>query len=97
MTKLAALLDPSVDPRRAPGHDRVYGPAIELELVGAPGAADAHRELTLQSIAAAVIVAAIHMGAAYPYMVLKLGFGPNVSIVSAFLGYLILSVHRPKS
>ena len=69
--------------------------AIELEL-------EAHRarptrgELTLQSILAAVIVAAI-MGAAYPYMVLKLGFGPNVSIVSAFLGYLILSVIARKS
>ncbi|HEV2363354.1 MAG TPA: OPT family oligopeptide transporter [Caulobacteraceae bacterium] len=48
-------------------------------------------ELTWQSIFAAVIVACI-MGAAYPYMVLKLGFGPNVSIVSAFFGFLILSV-----
>jgi uncharacterized oligopeptide transporter (OPT) family protein len=64
--------------------------AIELELE-AHRARPTHGELTLQSIAAAVIVAAI-MGAAYPYMVLKLGFGPNVSIVSAFLGYLILSV-----
>jgi uncharacterized oligopeptide transporter (OPT) family protein len=69
--------------------------AIELEL-------EAHRarptrgELTLQSVAAAVVVAAI-MGAAYPYMVLKLGFGPNVSIVSAFFGYLILSVIARKS
>ena len=69
--------------------------AIELEM-------EAHRarptrgELTWQSIAAAVIVAAI-MGAAYPYMVLKLGIGPNVSIVSAFLGFLILSVIARKS
>jgi uncharacterized oligopeptide transporter (OPT) family protein len=64
--------------------------AIELELEAHRGRPK-HGELTLQSVAAAVIVAAI-MGAAYPYMVLKLGFGPNVSIVSAFLGYLILSV-----
>ena len=64
--------------------------AIELELE-AHRARPAHGELTLQSVAAAVVVAAI-MGAAYPYMVLKLGFGPNVSIVSAFFGYLILSV-----
>jgi len=69
--------------------------AIEFEL-------EVHRarptrgELTVQSIAAAVVVAAI-MGAAYPYMVLKLGFGPNVSIVSAFFGYLILSVIARKS
>jgi uncharacterized oligopeptide transporter (OPT) family protein len=64
--------------------------AIELELE-AHRARPAHGELTLQSVTAAVVVAAI-MGAAYPYMVLKLGFGPNVSIVSAFFGYLILSV-----
>ena len=56
-------------------------------------AADAPRapQLNLRSIGAAIIVAAI-MGAAYPYMVLKLGIGPNVSIVAAFLGFLILSV-----
>ena len=64
--------------------------AIELELE-AHRARPAHGELTLASLAAAAVVAAI-MGAAYPYMVLKLGFGPNVSIVSAFFGYLILSV-----
>ena len=54
------------------------------------------RELTLQSIFAAVIVAAI-MGVSYPYMVLKLGFGPNVSIVSAFFGFVILSLIARKS
>jgi putative OPT family oligopeptide transporter len=48
-------------------------------------------ELTWQSIAAGVVVAAI-MGAAYPYMVLKLGFGPNVSVVSAFFGFLFLKL-----
>jgi uncharacterized oligopeptide transporter (OPT) family protein len=53
-------------------------------------------DLTVQSLAAAAIVAAI-MGAAYPYMVLKLGFGPNVSIVSAFFGYVILSLIARKS
>ena len=51
------------------------------------------RELTAQSIFAAVIVAAI-MGLSYPYMVLKLGFGPNVSVVSAFFGFVILSLDR---
>ena len=69
--------------------------AIELELE-THRARPAHGELTVQAIIAAVVVAAI-MGAAYPYMVLKLGFGPNVSIVSAFLGYLILSVIARKS
>lgn len=47
--------------------------------------------LTVKSIIAGIIVAAI-MGAAYPYMVLKLGFGPNVSVVAAFFGFLFLSL-----
>src|SRR5262249_1481652 len=32
------------------------------------------------------------MGASYPYIVLKLGFGPNVSVVAAFFGYLSLGI-----
>lgn len=48
-------------------------------------------ELTWRSVTAAAIVAAL-MGASYPYMVLKLGFGPNVSVVSAFFGFLILNL-----
>lgn len=68
---------------------------VELEAGGAR-ARPAGGELTVQSLIAGAIVAAI-MGAAYPYMVLKLGFGPNVSIVSAFFGYLILSVIARKS
>jgi putative OPT family oligopeptide transporter len=38
------------------------------------------------------MVVAVIMGAAYPYIVLKLGFGPNVSVVAAILGYLMLGV-----
>jgi uncharacterized oligopeptide transporter (OPT) family protein len=38
-----------------------------------------------------MVVAAI-MGASYPYVVLKLGFGPNVSVVAAFFGYLFLGI-----
>lgn len=45
--------------------------------------------ITWQVVLSGVVVAAI-MGTAYPYMVLKLGFGPNVSVVSAFFGFLIL-------
>ncbi|MCA9675315.1 MAG: OPT/YSL family transporter [Myxococcales bacterium] len=48
-------------------------------------------ELTVPAIIAAVLVAAI-MGASYPYMVLKLGFGPNVSVVAAFFGFIILNL-----
>jgi uncharacterized oligopeptide transporter (OPT) family protein len=40
-------------------------------------------------IVVGIVVAAI-MGASYPYMVLKLGFGPNVSVVAAFFGFLFL-------
>lgn len=62
------------------------------ELASAAVAAPARRrELTAASLIAAVIVAAV-MGASYPYMVLKLGFGPNVSVVSAFFGFAILSL-----
>jgi uncharacterized oligopeptide transporter (OPT) family protein len=46
-------------------------------------------QITAKSIIAGVLVAAI-MGSAYPYMVLKLGFGPNVSVVAAFFGFLFL-------
>ncbi len=49
------------------------------------------REFTLRAVIAGVVVAAI-MGASYPYVVLKLGFGPNVSVVAAFLGYLFLGI-----
>ena len=38
-----------------------------------------------------MVVAAI-IGASYPYVVLKLGFGPNISVVSAFFGYLALGI-----
>ncbi len=49
------------------------------------------RELTLRTVIVAGLVAAI-MGASYPYIVLKLGFGPNVSVVAAFFGYLFLGL-----
>jgi putative OPT family oligopeptide transporter len=35
---------------------------------------------------------AIVIGGSYPYIVLKLGFGPNVSVVAAFFGYLALGM-----
>ena len=50
-----------------------------------------HGELTPTAVIAAVLVAGI-MGASYPYMVLKLGFGPNVSVVAAFFGFLFLKL-----
>jgi len=55
-----------------------------------PKPADA-REFSIRAVIAGVVVAAI-MGASYPYIVLKLGFGPNVSVVAAFFGYLSLGI-----
>ena len=49
------------------------------------------RELSMRSILCGLVVAAV-MGASYPYIVLKLGFGPNVSVVAAFFGYLALGI-----
>jgi uncharacterized oligopeptide transporter (OPT) family protein len=48
-------------------------------------------EFTPRAIVCGLIVAAL-MGASYPYVVLKLGFGPNVSVVAAILGYLALGL-----
>src|SRR5258708_12178026 len=46
-------------------------------------------ELTGRSIAVGLVVAII-IGSAYPYCVLKLGFGPNLSVVSAFFAFIAL-------
>src|SRR4029450_175233 len=46
-------------------------------------------ELSVRSIVIGLFVALI-IGSAYPYCVLKLGFGPNLSVVSAFLGFMSL-------
>jgi putative OPT family oligopeptide transporter len=46
-------------------------------------------ELTVRSLIVGIVVAMI-IGAAYPYCVLKLGFGPNLSVVSAFFGFIAL-------
>lgn len=46
-------------------------------------------ELTVRSILVGLVVALI-IGSAYPYCVLKLGFGPNLSVVSAFFGFIAL-------
>src|SRR5512138_2363624 len=49
------------------------------------------RELTGRAILIAVAVAAL-MGAAEPAVVLKIGYGPNMSVVSAFLGFIAISL-----
>jgi uncharacterized oligopeptide transporter (OPT) family protein len=49
------------------------------------------REFSPRAVLCGLAVALV-MGAAYPYIVLKLGFGPNVSVVAAFFGYLALGL-----
>src|ERR1700687_1373441 len=56
-----------------------------------PDARGPRRELTLRAVLTALVVAAL-MGASYPYVVLKLGYGPNISVVSAFFGFIIISL-----
>src|SRR6267143_2211249 len=47
------------------------------------------QEFSVRAVLCGFMVAAV-MGTSYPYIVLKLGFGPNVSVVAAFFGYLSL-------
>lgn len=68
----------------------------DLDAAALAAAAPHGNELTWQALVAGALVAAV-MGCAYPYMVLKLGFGPNVSIVSAFFGFILLSLIARKS
>lgn len=49
------------------------------------------KEFTPRALVTAMVVAAL-IGASYPYVVMKLGFGPNISVVSAFFGYLFLGI-----
>jgi uncharacterized oligopeptide transporter (OPT) family protein len=46
-------------------------------------------EFSLRAVICACLVAVV-IGGSYPYIVLKLGFGPNISVVSAFFGYLLV-------
>ena len=58
---------------------------------GVPTKPPGIREFTLRSVAVGLVVAFI-IGASYPYIVLKFGFGPNISVVSAFFGFLALGL-----
>lgn len=49
------------------------------------------RELTPRSVITGLAVAVV-IGASYPYVVLKFGFGPNISVVSAFFGFIALGL-----
>jgi uncharacterized oligopeptide transporter (OPT) family protein len=49
------------------------------------------KEFTARAVVASLVISAV-IGASYPYIVLKLGFGPNISVVAAFLGFLSLGL-----
>ena len=49
------------------------------------------REFSPRSVIVGLLVALV-IGASYPYIVLKFGFGPNISVVSAFFGFLALGL-----
>lgn len=49
------------------------------------------RELTVRAVVVAIFVSAL-VGASYPTVVLRIGYGPNVSIIAAFLGYIVLTL-----
>jgi uncharacterized oligopeptide transporter (OPT) family protein len=49
------------------------------------------REITPRSVTVGLLVALV-IGASYPYVVLKFGFGPNISVVSAFFGFMALGL-----
>lgn len=70
-------------------------PAPEKSRQGAPAhlapQLKPERELTARAIAVAIVVAAL-MGSAEPVVVLKIGYGPNMSVVSAFLGFIAISL-----
>lgn len=56
-----------------------------------PAPVGPRKEFTARAVFASLVIAAV-VGASYPYIVLKLGFGPNISVVAAFLGFLSLGL-----
>lgn len=67
------------------------GAQSDLDLTQAKIRPPGAREFTLRGVLVAMGVAAV-IGLAYPYVVLKLGFGPNIAVVSAFFGWLALAL-----
>ncbi len=54
------------------------------------------KELTPLSLIGGIVIAAI-LGMSYPFVVLKLGMGPDMSMVSAFLGAVFLNIAARKT
>ncbi|HXN54853.1 MAG TPA: OPT/YSL family transporter [Myxococcales bacterium] len=64
---------------------------VHPERLGPGSHPSARRELTVRALVVAGIVAAL-MGAAEPMVTLRIGYGPNISVVSAFLGFLVIGL-----
>ncbi|MEO6774441.1 MAG: OPT/YSL family transporter [Kofleriaceae bacterium] len=74
--------EPDVEPASIPQ-------AIAVPPLQRPDDSTLQGTINVKTVIVGILVAAV-MGASYPYMVLKLGFGPNVSVVAAFFGFLFL-------
>src|SRR3954469_17686562 len=83
------MRQPESDPARAepqlvgkiePSHAELLHPVSKVA---------ARRELTIRALLVACVVAAL-MGAAEPMVTLRIGYGPNISVVSAFLGFPVI-------
>jgi uncharacterized oligopeptide transporter (OPT) family protein len=51
----------------------------------------ARPEFSLRAVIVGIAVA-VFIGLMYPYVVLKIGFGPNISVVSAFFGFVAVGL-----
>lgn len=58
---------------------------------GMPHAAANQPEFSLRAVLVGILVAVV-IGLLYPFVVLKIGFGPNISVVSAFLGFILIAL-----
>src|SRR4051812_43570686 len=84
------------EPTQGAGAADAPAPEAKAQLAGhgsltAASGAKPKLELTTRAVCVAVVVAAL-MGAAEPVVVLKIGYGPNMSVVSAFLGFIAISL-----
>jgi uncharacterized oligopeptide transporter (OPT) family protein len=89
--KPVALTDRQRDMPGAVSHEEPDLETANAKMAEPEAAKLLHGHLNVPTIVAGILVAAV-MGASYPYMVLKLGFGPNVSVVAAFFGFLFLKL-----
>lgn len=64
---------------------------VPSSVVATPELQAPRAELSFRTIAVGVVVAVL-VGSAYPYIVLKVGFGPTVSVLSAFLAFIGLNL-----